>query len=103
MHIVILVTAKDQAQANQIAAKLVQEKLIACANVVPGVQSVFRWEGKVDRAQEVLLILKSHRRHFPAIVKRVKALHSYDVPEVIALPIVEGNKDYLKWITETTV
>lgn len=102
MHIVIFVTAKDGAQANKIAEKLVAEKLVACANIVPGVQSIFRWEGKVDRAQEVLLILKSRRRHFPAIVKSVQALHSYDVPEVIALPIIEGNKDYLNWLTKST-
>ena len=102
MHIVILVTAKDEAQANKIVEKLVEEKLIACANIVPGIRSIFRWQGKVDRADEVLLVLKSRRRHFPAIVKAVKALHSYDVPEVIALPIVEGNKDYLNWLTEST-
>lgn len=102
MHIVIFVTAKDEAQANKIAEKLVEEKLIACANIVPGIQSIFRWEGKVERAQEVLLVLKSRRRHFPLIVETVKALHSYDVPEVIALPIIEGNKDYLNWLTEST-
>ena len=102
MYIVVLVTAKDEAQANKIAEKLVTEKLIACANIVPGIQSIFRWQGKVDRAREVLLVLKSRRRHFPAIVKTVRALHSYDVPEIIALPIVEGNKDYLNWLTEST-
>ncbi|MBI5149401.1 MAG: divalent-cation tolerance protein CutA [Candidatus Omnitrophica bacterium] len=102
MYIVIFVTAKDEAQANKIAGKLVKDKLVACANIVPGVQSVFRWNGKVDRAQEVLLVLKSRRKHFPSIVKTVKALHSYDVPEIIALPIVEGDKDYLKWITDST-
>lgn len=103
MHIVIFITAKDKKQAGQIAEKLVAEKLVACANIVTGgVQSIFRWEGKVDRAQEVLLILKSRRRNFSAIVKKVKALHSYDVPEIIALPIIDGNKDYLKWITEST-
>ncbi|MBI5416319.1 MAG: divalent-cation tolerance protein CutA [Candidatus Omnitrophica bacterium] len=102
MHIVILVTAKDQDQANKIAEKLVADKLVACVNVVPGIRSIFRWEGKLDRAEEVLLVLKSRRRHFPSIVKTVKALHSYDVPEIIALPIVEGDKDYLRWITEST-
>ena len=102
MYIVVLVTAKDEAQANKIAEKLVAEKLAACANIVPGIQSIFHWKGKLDRAQEVLLILKSRRRHFPAIVKTVQALHSYDVPEVIALPIIEGNKDYLDWLTEST-
>ena len=60
MHIVILVTAKDEAQANKIVEKLVEEKLIACANIVPGIRSIFRWQGKVDRADEVLLVLKSH-------------------------------------------
>lgn len=102
MHIVILVTAKDEAQANKIAEKLVAEKLVACANIVPGIQSIFRWQGKVDRAREVLLVLKSRRRHFSVIVKTIKAMHSYDVPEVIALPIIEGNKDYLQWITDST-
>ena len=102
MHIVILVTAKDEAQSQRIAEKLVAEKLVACANIVPGIQSIFRWKGKVDRAKEVLLVLKSRRRHFPVIVKIVKAMHSYDVPEVIALPIIEGNKDYLNWLTEST-
>ena len=102
MYIVVLVTAKDEAQAHKIAEKLVAEKLAACANIVPGIQSIFHWKGKIDRAQEVLLILKSRRRHFPSIVQAVKSLHSYDVPEVIALPIVEGNKDYLNWLTEST-
>lgn len=102
MHIVILVTAKDETQAKRIAENLIAEKLVACANIVPGVQSIFRWKNKVDRAQEVLLVLKSRRRHFPLIVKTVQAVHSYDVPEVIALPIIEGNKDYLKWLTEST-
>ena len=102
MHIVIFVTAEDRQQADKIAEKLVADKLIACANVVPGIQSIFRWKGKVDRAQEVLLILKSRRRHFPKIIKTVQALHSYEVPEVIALPIIEGNKDYLKWLTDST-
>ena len=102
MHIVIFVTVQDAAQADKIAGKLAADKLIACANIVPGIRSIFRWKGKVDRAQEVLLVLKSRRRHFPSIVKTVKALHSYDVPEIIALPIVEGSKDYLNWITEST-
>lgn len=102
MHIIVFITAKDQEQADKIAEKLVTDKLVACANVVPGIRSIFRWEGKLDRAEEVLLILKSRRRHFSAIVKAVKALHSYDVPEVIAMPIIEGNKDYLDWLTEST-
>ena len=101
-YIVVLVTAKDRQEAQGIAEALVQEKLIACANVLPGVESLFRWEGKVDLSQEVLLILKTKRSLFNKLVKRVKTLHSYKNPEIIALPIIAGNKDYLDWIKEST-
>ena|SRR3990167_2914905 len=98
MHIVIFVTAKDRDEAAKIAEKLVADKLIACANIVPGIQSVFRWEGEVDRADEVLLILKTGKNLFGKVVETVKSLHSYDLPEIIALPIIDGSKDYLAWI-----
>ena len=101
MHIVIFVTTKNVREANKIAAKLVEDKLIACANVVKGIKSIFRWEGKVDKADEVLLVLKSKKSCFAEIVKTVKLLHSYKVPEIIALPIIDGNKDYLKWVNES--
>ena len=101
MHIVVFVTAKNVKEANKIADKLVEDKLIACANIVKGVKSIFWWEGTADRADEVLLILKSRKSCFARIVKAVKLLHSYKVPEVIALPIVDGNKDYLDWIEES--
>ena len=98
MPIVILVTAKNVREANKIASKLIEGKLIACANVVKGISSIFRWQGKVDKAKETLLILKSKKSCFPKIVKMVKKYHSYDVPEIIALPITDGSKDYLNWI-----
>ncbi len=98
MHIVVFVTAKDEQEAGKIAEGLVQNKLVACANIVSGIKSVFWWEGKVDRAQECLLILKSKKNFFSRIVKTVKSLHSYETPEIIALPIVEGYKGYLDWI-----
>ena len=101
MHIVVFITAKDKDQASKIAERLVADKLIACANIVEGIKSVFWWEGKVDKSDETLLILKSKKNLFSKIVKAVKTLHSYDVPEVIALPIIAGNKDYLKWIDES--
>jgi periplasmic divalent cation tolerance protein len=101
MHIVVFITAKNGEEANRIAAKLVEDKLIACANIVEGVRSVFWWENKIDRAEETLLILKSKRGCFKKIVKTVTALHSYEVPEIIALPIVDGSKNYLKWISES--
>ncbi len=98
MAIVILVTAKDFEKARKISLKLTECKLIACANIVKGVRSVFRWEGKVDEAGEVLMIMKTKQEHFSEIVKIVKSLHSYDTPEIIALPIIEGSEDYLNWI-----
>ncbi len=101
MNIVVFVTAKDLSEAKRISQKLLEEKLIACANIVEGVKSFFWWQGKIDNAQEVLLILKSQESLFKKIVKTVKSVHSYEVPEVIALPIVEGNPDYLRWIDES--
>lgn len=102
MYIVILITTKDVAQAKAIAKKLVEEKLAACANIVKAVESLFWWEGKIDSSQEALLIVKSKKSCFKRIVKTVRSLHSYTVPEIIALPIVQGNKDYLEWINQST-
>ena len=101
MHIVIFITAKDFEEASKIADQLVAKKLVACANIVKGIKSVFWWEGKVDNAKEVLLIVKSKKILLSKIIKTVKSLHSYTVPEIIALPIVGGNADYLKWINDS--
>ena len=101
MNIVIFITTKDMDEADKISLALVQEKLAACVNIVKGVQSVFWWEGKVDYCEETLMIVKSEQKLFDRILKKVKSLHSYSVPEVIALPIAEGNPDYLKWINES--
>ncbi len=101
MHIVVFITAKDDQEAKQIGQKLVEDKLIACANIVKGIQSIFWWQNKVDQSEETLLILKTKKSFFPKIVKVVKNFHSYSVPEIIALPIVGGNPDYLKWINES--
>lgn len=102
MYIVVFVTTKDVAQAKAIAQKLVKEKLAACVNILKGIESVFWWEGKIDSSQEALLILKSKKSRFKRIVKTVKGMHSYAVPEIIALPIVQGSKDYLEWINKST-
>ncbi len=102
MHVVILVTAKDKKEAHKIANKLVAGKLIACANIINGIESVFWWDGKIDNAKEVLLVLKSRKSLVSKIIKTVKLVHSYSVPEIIALPIIAGNKDYLKWIDGST-
>src|SRR3989338_2477032 len=101
MYSIVFITAKDNEEAKRIAHGLLKEKLIACANIIPGVQSMFWWEGKIDEAGEALLILKTKRSLIKKVIKTVKVLHSYQVPEVIALPIIEGNKDYLKWVNES--
>lgn len=79
-----------------------QHRLAACVNVVQTpVESIYRWKGKVERAKETLLVIKSSRRRFPALQAEVKRLHAYDVPEIIALPIAVGSRDYLGWISES--
>ena len=102
MNIIILITAKNQQEAEKISQALVHQKLIACANILKDIKSFFWWEGKIDEADEVLLILKTKKSLFRKIEKAVKTLHSYEVPEIIALPIIEGHKPYLKWVNEST-
>lgn len=100
-YIVVLVTAKNRAEAEKISQTLLEEKLVACVNIIDSVVSFFRWQGKIDRAEECLIIMKTHKRLFAELVERVKVLHSYDVPEVLALPVFEGSSDYLGWIKDS--
>jgi len=99
--IVILVTTKDKKEAQKIARALLEEKLIACANIISGVDSMFWWQGKIDSSKEVLLVLKSKKNNFNKISIAVKKSHSYQTPEIIALPIINGSEDYLKWINSS--
>jgi len=101
-YIVVFITAETEGQGREIADALVAEKLAACVNIVPRVQSKFRWQGKIDSANESLLIVKTREVLLDKVITSVKSNHSYTVPEIIALPIVGGNKDYLDWIDETT-
>jgi len=94
----VLMTAGSQEEAERIANALVAEMLAACVNIVPGVTSIYRWEGKVQRDQEWLLVAKSRRDVLDHLVERVQALHSYDVPEIIALALVGGSEPYLRWL-----
>lgn len=96
--IVVLVTAPGPEKAAEIARALVEERLAACGNVVPGLRSIYRWEGKVQDDPEALLVLKTTRPRFEALRARVLALHPYEVPEVIALPVEAGSAPYLEWI-----
>ncbi len=99
---VVLITAKDIRQARQIARQLLMERLAACVNLVPGVQSYFRWQGKIDEAREVLLVVKTRRLLLKKIIRRVKELHSYSTPEIVALPVVGGSAEYLTWVQQET-
>lgn len=99
--VVVYVTASSQEEARCIGKKLVEEGFAACANIVPNIRSIYIWKGELCEDSEVLLIIKSRKIHIDKIVKRVKDLHSYQVPEVIALPIIQGSEDYLSWMEES--
>ncbi|ABS25388.1 divalent-cation tolerance protein CutA [Anaeromyxobacter sp. Fw109-5] len=100
--LVVLVTAPSPEQAAELARALVEERLAACGNVVPAVRSIYRWEGKVHDDAEALLVLKTTRGRFEALRERVLALHPYDVPEVLALPVEAGSAPYLAWLADET-
>ncbi|TMA58630.1 MAG: divalent-cation tolerance protein CutA [Deltaproteobacteria bacterium] len=99
-YIVILVTAGSEAEAETIAKALVEERLAACVNLVSPIRSIYCWEGKVTDDREWLLLIKTRATHFSAVEAKVKTLHSYQIPEVIALPIVAGTEGYLRWLRE---
>ncbi len=98
-YVIILVTTKDKREAEKISQLLLTERLIACANIVGPVTSFFHWGGKVESAEECLVVMKSRVDLFGQVAERVRGLHSYEVPEVLALPIVEGSKAYLDWMS----
>ena len=101
-YIIALITVPDRGQAQSIAEILVQERWAACVNILPSIHSIFTWQGDIAREEEVLLLAKSRRELFPALALQVKELHSYTLPEIIALPILEGSEDYLRWVKEST-
>lgn len=96
--LVVFITVSGEEEGRNIARLLVGERKAACVNVLPGVDSVFWWKAKLDSEQESLLIVKTKAALFPEVVDLVKSAHSYEVPEIIALPIVAGNEDYLEWL-----
>jgi periplasmic divalent cation tolerance protein len=101
MHLLCLITVPTPDEASRIARALVEERLAACVNIVPWMHSVYRWRGAVEEADEILLVAKTTRASFGRLRDRVLALHSYEVPEVIAVPIETGNPEYLSWIEES--
>lgn len=101
--LVILVTVINKKEAIRIGEAMVNAKLAACANIIPGIQSVYRWKGKVVKAEEVLLILKSTKPRYRALEKAIKAMHTYGTPEIIALPVKEGLDQYIRWVRSETL
>ena len=97
-YTLVMVTASSREEAEKIATTLLERKLIACANILGPVSSRFWWQGKIDSAEEYMIFMKTKRELFDQVADNVKQLHSYEVPEIIALPIVEGAKPYLEWI-----
>lgn len=97
--VVLITTPKDKGE--EIANLIVERKLGACVNVVPEVRSIYWWKGNIERDTEALLVVKTSSSKFPQLLKEVKEAHPYTVPEIIALPIVAGNEDYLRWIDDS--
>lgn len=98
---IVFVTVSGEEEGKKISKQLVEERLVACVNVIPNIKSIYWWEGKVEESSEYLLIMKTVSERIDFLINRVKQLHSYDVPEVIALDIEKGNPDYLNWIAES--
>ncbi len=102
MYIVVFVTASGRKEAERIANALIKDRLAACVNIIENVRCLFWWKGKVDSAKEAILVIKTKRALFNRLAKKVKSLHSYDVPEIIAMPVITGDKKYLEWIDGST-
>lgn len=102
-HIVVYITVPSPEEGKKIAKALVEKRLAACVNIVPGLRSIYHWQEKICDEKELLLIAKTRDSLFERLEHEVKSIHSYKVPEIIALPIVKGSKEYLDWIYENTL
>ncbi len=99
--VVVLVTASSRRECRKIARHLVETKLAACVNITQPVRSVYRWKGKMTEENELLMVIKSSRELFPEIKSAISKLHSYQTPEIICLPIIDGSQDYLQWVGDS--
>jgi periplasmic divalent cation tolerance protein len=97
-YITIFVTCPNKKESYKITQVLMESRIAACVSEIKNVNSKYWWKGKIEKSKEVLLIMKTTKRHFPKVVKEIKKNHSYEVPEIIAFPIIAGSADYLKWI-----
>jgi periplasmic divalent cation tolerance protein len=100
--IVVYCTASSVEEARKLTEILVRDKLAACVSMIPKVHSTYWWKGQIERAEETLLLIKTQPAKFKALMKRIKQSHSYTVPEILAVPVLDGNPDYLKWLKEST-
>ena len=101
-YIIVFVTAANEEEGALIGQTIVGERLAACVNIIHSIRSIYRWQGRIEDNREVLLIMKTKKILFENLKKRVKELHSYSVPEIVALPLVGGDEQYLKWLGEET-
>ena len=101
-QLVTFCTVPDRETGERIAAVLVEERLAACVNLLPGLTSIYRWQGKVEKAEECLLVIKTTAKRFEDVRARIKIMHPYELPEIIAVPITAGDSTYLKWLTENS-
>ncbi len=99
-HLIVFMTTPNKEEAVKIVSTLLEEKLIACGNIIDSVSSFFWWKEKIEEEKEVLVIMKSNEKLFKKLSKRAEELHSYDVPEILALPIVDGLSSYLEWLKD---
>jgi periplasmic divalent cation tolerance protein len=100
--LVIFITAPNEEEGAKIARTLVEERLAGCVNIVKPIRSIYRWQDNIEDDTETLMIVKTQKRLFESLSSRVMELHSYTVPEIVAVPVVQGSKDYLKWLEEVT-
>lgn len=96
--LLVFCTCQTRDQSLRLAHTLLDERLAACVNILPPIQSIYRWQDAVERADEILLLIKTTRHRFAALETRIRELHTYDTPEVIAIPIAEGSERYLAWL-----
>ncbi len=101
-EIIVFITASKEDEAVKISRALVEARLAGCVNIIGNIRSIYSWHGKIEDEKEFLMIAKTRKKLFKAIVQKIKEIHSYSVPEVIAMPIVEGSPDYMKWLREVT-
>ncbi|MBI5633144.1 MAG: divalent-cation tolerance protein CutA [Nitrospirae bacterium] len=100
--VVVLITAPNEDDAAKMANDLVASRLAACVNIIRNIRSIYRWQGKIEDEGEVLMLVKTKQESFRDLEKRVKEIHPYTVPEIIALPVIEGSADYLQWLSQET-